>query len=116
MSETSTFSWWESFSSDSTLIWDDIFSTGRAFDYPHLGVVGVFARECVPEAEGEGQRDQYFPEAGLIGTNPALLLNKVSKCFNDKHTSNCSHPWNLIVAHKYSWDRQLNNWFMKWIL
>ncbi|XP_073134901.1 uncharacterized protein [Henckelia pumila] len=37
------------------------------------------------QKEGEGQGDQYFPEAGKIGTNPSLLLNKAFKCFNDKH-------------------------------
>ncbi|XP_073275797.1 uncharacterized protein [Primulina huaijiensis] len=76
---------------------------GRAFDYPHLGAAGVFARGYLPEAEGEGQGDQYFPEAGLIGTNPALLLNEASECFNDKHIySSCNEAYRLTQTGELS--------------
>lgn len=59
--------------------------TGRAFDYPHLGAAGVIADEYLPQAQVEGDTDQYFPQAGIIGITPPLLFNKALGCLSDKY-------------------------------
>lgn len=68
--------------------------TGKAYeDHPHLGAAGVIAKEFLPKAEDEGETDQYFPQAGIINTNPANIVDKALKCFHDKNVSNSRlHP------------------------
>lgn len=64
-----------------------IYVTGMAYDYPHLGAAGVVANEYLPKAEGEGETDQYFPQAGIIGISPARIFNKALGCLRDNYVS-----------------------------
>lgn len=61
--------------------------TGTAYDYPHLGAAGVIADEYLPKAEGEGETDQFFPQAGIIGISPARIFNKALGCLRDNYVS-----------------------------
>ncbi|XP_022849013.1 uncharacterized protein LOC111371326 [Olea europaea var. sylvestris] len=70
---------------------------GKAYeDHPHLGAAGVIAKEFLPKAEDEGETDQYFPQAGIINTNPANIVDKALKCFHDKNIySSCDEAYRL---------------------
>ncbi|KAL3812292.1 hypothetical protein ACJIZ3_013560 [Penstemon smallii] len=70
---------------------------GKAYDeYPHLGAAGVVANEYLPKAEVEGETNQYFPQAGIIGTGPAFIFNKALGCLSDKHIySSCDEVHRL---------------------
>ncbi|KAI3459235.1 hypothetical protein Pfo_015898 [Paulownia fortunei] len=55
-----------------------------------------FANEFVPEAEGEGETDQHFPEPGVVETDPGLVFDKALECLNDKHIySSCDEAYRL---------------------
>ncbi|KAL2464177.1 uncharacterized protein Fot_52133 [Forsythia ovata] len=68
--------------------------SGKAYDdMPHLGVAVVIANEYLPQAEDEGETDQYLPQAGIIGTNLSNIVEKALECFQDKYVSNSRlHP------------------------
>ncbi|XP_011100800.1 uncharacterized protein LOC105178913 [Sesamum indicum] len=76
--------------------------SGLAFEYPHLGAAGVVANEYLPRAENEGETDQYFPQAGIIGTTP-LIFSKALECLSDKYIySSCDE------AHRLTQSGELN--------
>ncbi|CAI9765833.1 unnamed protein product [Fraxinus pennsylvanica] len=70
---------------------------GKAYeDHPHLGAAGVIAKEFLPRAEDEGETDQYFPQAGIINTNPANIVDKALECFHDNYIySSCDETYRL---------------------
>ncbi|CAA0834247.1 Glycine-rich protein family [Striga hermonthica] len=80
-------------------IFASICKFGRAYEYPHLGAAGVVADEYLPKAEVEGETNQFFPEAGIIGTSPALIFNKALGCFSDKYIySRCNEAHRLTQS------------------
>ncbi|KAK6161032.1 hypothetical protein DH2020_002758 [Rehmannia glutinosa] len=84
-------------------IFASICKFGKAYDYPHLGAAGVVANEYLPKAEVEGETDQYFPQAGIIGTSSALIFTKALGCLSDKHIySSCEE------AHRLTHSGELN--------
>ncbi|KAI3469314.1 hypothetical protein Pfo_025977 [Paulownia fortunei] len=51
----------------------------------------------------EGETDQYFPQAGIIGTSSALIFTKALGCLSDKHIySSCDE------AHRLTHSGELN--------
>ncbi|PIN19232.1 hypothetical protein CDL12_08085 [Handroanthus impetiginosus] len=69
---------------------------GQAYDYPHLGAAGVVANEYLPQAEAEGETDQYYPKEGIINTRPAVLFSKALECLEDKYIySSCEEEHRL---------------------
>lgn len=71
-------------------IFPDIFFVGMAFDYPHLGAAGVVADQYLPKAEGEGETDRFFPQAGIIGLSPSRIFNKALGCLKPNYVSDCT--------------------------
>ncbi|KAH6816722.1 pentatricopeptide domain protein 40 [Perilla frutescens var. frutescens] len=69
---------------------------GTAYDYPHLGAAGVVANQYLPKAEDEGETDQYFPQAGIVGITPALIFKKAIGCLKDNYIySSCEEAHRL---------------------
>ncbi|KAL6584170.1 hypothetical protein OROMI_003459 [Orobanche minor] len=69
---------------------------GMAFDYPHLGAAGVVADQYLPKAEGEGETDRFFPQAGIIGISPSRIFNKALGCLKPNYIySSCEEEHRL---------------------